>query len=156
MQQEKKEVSIWSGKVFSSGWVEARGGVSDVTDPSNGGLLGVTGIANGEDVAAAAQAARRAQKEWAAIPFSERAEIVRKAAEKLKERENEFADWNVRECGAIRQKGLWEAGITYQQMHQAASLAFLPDGTSFPSAVAGPLVPQQPAVFIRKTWQIGT
>lgn len=139
MQQERREASIWSRKVFSSGWVEARGGVSDVTDPSNGDLLGVTGIANGEDVAAAAQTARRAQKEWAAIPFSERAEIVRKAAEKLKERENEFADWNVRECGAIRQKGLWEAGITYQQMHQAASLAFLPDGTSFPSAVAGRL-----------------
>lgn len=140
MQQErKKEVPIWSGKVFSSGWVEARGGASDVTDPSNGDLLGVVGIANGEDVAAAAQSARRAQKEWAAIPFSERAEIVRKAAEKLKERENEFADWNVRECGAIRQKGLWEAGITYQQMHQAASLAFLPDGTSLPSTVAGRL-----------------
>lgn len=140
MQQErKKEVPNWSGKVFSSGWVEARGGVSDVTDPSNGDLLGVVGIANGEDVAAAAQSARRAQKEWAAIPFSERAEIVRKAAEKLKERENEFADWNVRECGAIRQKGLWEAGITYQQMHQAASLAFLPDGTSLPSTVAGRL-----------------
>ena len=125
--------------MFSSGWVEARGGASDVTDPSNGDLLGVVGIANGEDVAAAAQSARRAQKEWAAIPFSERAEIVRKAAEKLKERENEFADWNVRECGAIRQKGLWEAGITYQQMHQAASLAFLPDGTSLPSTVAGRL-----------------
>ncbi|NKI17867.1 benzaldehyde dehydrogenase [Spongiibacter sp. KMU-166] len=139
MQQERREASIWSRKVFSSGWVEARGGVCDVTDPSNGDLLGVTGIANGEDVAAAAQTARRAQKGWAAIPFSERAEIVRKAAEKLKERENEFADWNVRECGAIRQKGLWEAGITYQQMHQAASLAFLPDGTSFPSAVAGRL-----------------
>jgi benzaldehyde dehydrogenase (NAD) len=34
---------------------------------------------------------------------------------------------------------LWEAGITYQQMHQAASLAFLPDGTSLPSTVAGRL-----------------
>ena len=42
MQQErKKEVPIWSGKVFSSGWVEARGGASDVTDPSNGDLLGL-------------------------------------------------------------------------------------------------------------------
>ena len=56
MQQERREASIWSGKVFSSGWVEARGGVCDVTDPSNGDLLGVTGIANGEDVAAAAAA----------------------------------------------------------------------------------------------------
>ena len=34
MQQERREASIWSGKVFSSGWVEARGGVCDVTDPS--------------------------------------------------------------------------------------------------------------------------
>lgn len=138
-QERKKEVPTWSGKVFSSGWVEARGGVSDVTDPSNGDLLGVVGIANGEDVETAAQSAKRAQKEWAARPFSERAEIVRKAAEKMKERENEFADWNVRECGAIRQKGLWEVGITYEQMHQAASLAFLPDGTSLPSTVAGRL-----------------
>jgi benzaldehyde dehydrogenase (NAD) len=139
MLQERKEAPVWSGKVFSSGWVEARGGVANVTDPSTGDILGVTGIVNDEDVAAAAQAAKRAQKEWAALPFSERAEIVRKAAEKLKERENEFADWNVRECGAIRAKGLWEAGITYQQMHQAASLAFLPDGTSLPSTVAGRL-----------------
>jgi len=55
------------------------------------------------------------------------------------EREAEFADWNVRECGAIRPKGLWEAGITYEQMHQAASLAFLPNGTLFPSTVPGRL-----------------
>jgi benzaldehyde dehydrogenase (NAD) len=135
--RETKEQPIWYGKVFSSNWVEARGGVANVVDPSNGDILGITGVANGEDVDAAVNAAKRAQKEWAAIPFSERAAIVRKAAEKLKEREHEFADWNVRECGAIRPKGLWEAGIAYEQMHQAAGLAYLSNGTLFPSAVPG-------------------
>jgi benzaldehyde dehydrogenase (NAD) len=76
--------------------VEAGGGVSNVIDPSNGDRLSVPGIANGEDVVAAAQVAERAQKKWAAIPFSERAAIVRKAAKTLKKREKEFADWNVR------------------------------------------------------------
>jgi benzaldehyde dehydrogenase (NAD) len=106
MIRETKEQPIWHGKVFSSNWVEAQGGVANVVDPSNGNIIGVTGVANGKDVDAAVNAAKRAQKEWAAIPFSERAAIVRKAAEKLKEREHEFADWNVRECGAIRPKGL--------------------------------------------------
>jgi len=139
MMRETKDKPVWSGKVFSSGWVEAQGGVADVVDPSNGTILGVTGVANGEDVAAAAKAAKSAQKDWAALPFTERAAIVRKAAEKLKEREHEFADWNVRECGAIRPKGLWESGITYEQMHQAAGLAFLPNGSLFPSSIAGRL-----------------
>jgi len=130
---------VWHGKLFSNGWVVPRGGVAKVIDPSSGDLLGVTGVANGEDVAAAARAAKEAQKKWAAVPFSERAAILRTAAEKLREREAEFADWNVRECGAIRPKGLWEAGITYEQMHQAASLAFLPNGTLFPSTVPGRL-----------------
>jgi len=139
MMRETKDKPVWSGKVFSSGWVEAQGGVTNVVDPSNGTILGVTGVANGEDVAAAAKAAKSAQKDWAALPFTERAAIVRKAAEKLKEREHEFADWNVRECGAIRPKGLWESGITYEQMHQAAGLAFLPNGSLFPSSIAGRL-----------------
>ncbi|MBV2133342.1 benzaldehyde dehydrogenase [Pseudomonas sp. MAP12] len=134
---ETKEQPIWGGKIFSSTWVEARGGVANVVDPSNGDILGITGVANREDVDVAVSAAKIAQKEWAAMPFSERAAIVRKAADKLKEREHEFADWNVRECGAIRPKGLWEAGITYEQMHQAVGLASLPNGALFPSAVSG-------------------
>ncbi|MDD2225747.1 benzaldehyde dehydrogenase [Tepidiphilus succinatimandens] len=131
------KLPIWHGKVFSNGWVVPRGGVADVVDPSSGDVLGVTGIANSEDIATAASAAKEAQKKWAAMPFNDRAAILRKAAEKLREREAEFADWNVRECGAVRMKGVWEAGITYEQMHQAASLAFLPNGTLFPSQVPG-------------------
>lgn len=84
MMRETKDKPVWSGKVFSSGWVEAQGGVTNVVDPSNGTILGVTGVANGEDVAAAAKAAKSAQKDWAALPFTERAAIVRKAAEKLR------------------------------------------------------------------------
>lgn len=137
MDLKTKEAPAWSGKIFDGGWVQARGGVADVVDPSNGDVLGSIGVANSEDVSAAAEAAKTAQMKWAAVPFSERAAVLRKAAELLKTREKEFADWNVKECGAIRQKGLWEAGITHEQMQQAASLAFLPNGTLFPSAVAG-------------------
>jgi len=75
---------VWHGKLFSNGWVVPRGGVAKVIDPSSGDLLGVTGVANGEDVAAAARAAKEAQKKWAAVPFSERAAILRTAAEKLR------------------------------------------------------------------------
>ena len=56
----------WDSKIFSNGWVSAKGGVLNSTEPATGATLATVGSANAADVAAAAAGARAAQPEWAA------------------------------------------------------------------------------------------
>jgi benzaldehyde dehydrogenase (NAD) len=58
----------WQGKVYSSGWRIARGGVVEAIEPATGEVLATTGLADAADVDAAVSAARQAQPDWAAQP----------------------------------------------------------------------------------------
>lgn len=137
MNSSQANKPSWSGKLYSEGWVDAHGGVVAVVDPADGKEIASVGLADAVDVDRAAKSAKKAQKAWAKLPFAQRSAIIRKAAELLQERQLEFADWNVRESGGIRPKALWETSFTYEQMHQAAGLAYLPDGEVYPSLVPG-------------------
>ena len=127
----------WQGKIFNGQWAIGGKGSSDVIDPATDDLLGAVGLTSIADVDASVASAKKAQLDWAALPFTARAAIIRAAADRLRERTDEFADWNVRECGAIRPKGQWEVGITYDQMQQAAGLTSLANGLVYPSTVPG-------------------
>jgi len=72
--------ATWRGKVYSGGWVAASGEAA-VTEPATGNELGRTGIAGPADIARAAGQAQAAQSAWAATPYTQRAAILRKAAE---------------------------------------------------------------------------
>ena len=91
----------WQGKIFSSGWRDAQGGVMDSVEPATGDVLATVGLANAADVASAAAAAAVAQPEWAAKTGPERAALLRKAAEVLSTNRGEFETWLVREGGAV-------------------------------------------------------
>lgn len=127
----------WHGKIYNGQWAQGAGGSADVVDPATDAVLGSVGLPSVADVDASVASAKIAQQGWAALPFTSRASIIRAAADRLRERTDEFADWNVRECGAIRPKGQWEVGITFDQMQQAAGLTSLANGLVYPSTVPG-------------------
>ena len=56
-------------RLFLDGeWIKGGGGSRDVVNPSDGGTLGSTGIADTGDVDRAVQAGRAAQLAWAEAP----------------------------------------------------------------------------------------
>ena len=73
--------SIWQGKAYSGGWKEPGGGRAAVIEPATGAELASVGIATPADIAAATTAAAAAQPTWAALPYTQRAAILRKAGE---------------------------------------------------------------------------
>ncbi len=73
-------------------WVEsASGGRFDVTDPATGELVGSVPDAGESDVKAAIDAAAGALGEWKALPALERARILRRAADLIRERRDTIA-----------------------------------------------------------------
>ncbi len=68
-------------------------------NPATGELLGHVDIAGPEQVDAAVLAAREAQPGWAALGAAERARILRRAAEILRERNDELAALETRDTG---------------------------------------------------------
>lgn len=101
-------------------------------NPYNGELLCELRAADVSDVDAAYRAAAEAQKAWAATPPGARAEIFRRAAAILQDRQDEIIGWLVRESGSTRIK----AGIEWQAMlgglNEAASMPYRMDGRILP------------------------
>ncbi len=133
-----KHVDFTTGsKIYSGGWVEGAGGVSDIYEPATGNHVASIATASEEDVDRAAAIAKAAQPAWAATSFETRARIVRNAAEILKSRTDELLRWQAQEGGSAVGKASWEINATYEQMHVAASLPHMAAGELFPSSVPG-------------------
>ncbi|MGB8267062.1 MAG: aldehyde dehydrogenase family protein, partial [Candidatus Velthaea sp.] len=65
------EPTTWDGLGFVDGW-QTLHGVQTVVEPATGATLGRVGMANAADVARATSLARRAQTDWAALPYERR------------------------------------------------------------------------------------
>lgn len=73
-------------------WVEAAdGGRFDVTDPATGEVVGSVPNADDTDVRAAIDAAAGALESWSRLPAIQRARILRRAADLIRERLHEIA-----------------------------------------------------------------
>ncbi|HEY1914088.1 MAG TPA: benzaldehyde dehydrogenase [Streptosporangiaceae bacterium] len=127
----------WQGKVYSSGWNSARGGVIETIEPATGEVLATVGLANAADIDAAAAAARRAQPEWAAQTGPQRATLIRAAARLLEDNRAEFEGWLVREGGAIPGKAAFEVDLTLGELWEAAALPTQPWGALLPVSEPG-------------------
>ncbi|MBF5008083.1 benzaldehyde dehydrogenase [Burkholderia pseudomultivorans] len=122
---------VWAGKFFSGGWT-AGPGTADVIEPATGATLGRIGIADGETVAGASAAARRAQPAWFGLPYDERSAVLRRAAAVAEAHFDAIVDWTVRESGSTRAKAAFETSVTIKALHEAAGL---------PSRAAGEVLP---------------
>jgi benzaldehyde dehydrogenase (NAD) len=126
--------ATWQDRVFTGSWVSGGAGVREVLEPATGAVLGSIGLANSADVAAAAERAVVAQREWAARPHTERAAVLVKAAALLSEHSNEIAGWLVRASGSVRLKAGIEIEGSAGECTQAAAQASAPYGELLPSA----------------------
>src|SRR5262249_44726425 len=90
----------WNGLIYSGGWAKSSGGDAAVTEPATGQEIARTGIGNAEDIAGACARAAAAQRGWAAVPFEERAAILRRAGSLFEENAADIEGWLVRESGS--------------------------------------------------------
>jgi len=125
--------SIWSGQVYSAGWQQASGGDAAVIEPATGAEIGRVGIASPADVAAAATAAAAAQPAWAALPYTERAAILRRAGDIWKANAEEIEGWSIREGGKIVPAAQFETHVATEEVYEAATLPSRPYGDLLPS-----------------------
>jgi benzaldehyde dehydrogenase (NAD) len=124
----------WQGMVFSDGWAKPDGGDAAVIAPATGEEIGRIGVAAPSDVARAAQSAAAAQEKWAATPYTERAQVLRRAGHLWDVHAAELCDWLVREAGSIPAKAGVETSTAAQECYEAAALASHPLGEIIPSA----------------------
>jgi benzaldehyde dehydrogenase (NAD) len=125
--------ATWRGKVYSGGWI-GTGTEAAVTEPATGGELGRTGIAGAAEVSRAAQQAAAAQPAWAATPYTQRAAILRKAAEIWLANAAEIENWSIREGGKIPPAAQFETHVATEEIFEAATL---------PNRAAGEIIPSE-------------
>jgi benzaldehyde dehydrogenase (NAD) len=122
------DTGIWQEKVFSDGWAKSEGGSADVVEPATGATLGRVGVAGAAEVTAAAVRAAAAQHMWAALPYTERAAVLRRAGVLWEQHAEEVADWLIREAGSIAPKAAFEVATAAQECYEAAASASQPYG----------------------------
>ena len=121
--------STWEGRIFSGEWINGSGEEYDAVEPATGKTLGRVGSATPADVDKAVERAVRAQQEWAARPYSDRAAVLRRAARLFEEHQHEIETWLMRESGAIRPfAALQVTSGGVEECHEAAALAGAPYG----------------------------
>ena len=123
----------WQGRVYSGGWVTPEGGDAAVIEPATGAELGRTGIASPADVARAARLAAAAQPAWAAVPHTERAALLRRAAAIWEANAPEIEQWVIRESGKIVPAAQFETHVSLGEIYEAATLPSRPYGDLLPS-----------------------
>ncbi|GAB3499739.1 benzaldehyde dehydrogenase [Amycolatopsis cihanbeyliensis] len=128
------DTTIWTGRIAGEGWRTGSGGDRAVIEPATGTELGRLGMAGAEDVAHAAEAATGAQRDWAARPYHERAEVLRRAGELWQRHATEVQDWLIAEAGSVRAKATVETDMAAQECFEAAALTSAPRGELLPSA----------------------
>ena len=123
----------WHGKTFNGDWIDARGGLIDVVEPASGRLLHQVGRATTDDVHAAVEQARAAQRAWAGTPPRERAAVFHRAASILQAHAAAAAALIARETGAILPKGEHEVREAIVLLQRAAAMPLQAQGQVLPS-----------------------
>jgi benzaldehyde dehydrogenase (NAD) len=124
----------WQGRIRKAGkWQPGAGGDYAVVAPATGEEIGRMGLATAEDVHEAAQAAREAQREWAAQPHTARAAVLRRAGDLWAEHAEEISGWNVREVGAVPGLAGFALHVAAEECYAAAALPGLAMGELLPS-----------------------
>lgn len=105
----------------------------DVLNPSTEEVISRQPEGTIEDVNAALDAARNAQKAWAATPVIERAQYLKKLANGIRARREEFIDIIMREQGKTLNWATVETDVTAEYFDYMASFARHIEGEIIPS-----------------------
>lgn len=118
----------WEGRIHSGGWVNGHGASIPVTEKATAAELGVVGSATAEDLDAAVAAARTAQRDWAGLPYGERAAVLLRAAALLEAEPGRLMPWLVREAGSAQGKAAFELSLVVSELQESAATASAPYG----------------------------
>ncbi|HDS1744031.1 MULTISPECIES: benzaldehyde dehydrogenase [Pseudomonas] len=124
---------LWNERLFTGTWVPGEMPATTVTSPGNGQPLGTLANAGAEQVERSAREAAKAQRNWYALPYEERASVLRKAAAIAEQYQAEIADWIVCESGSTQAKAGFESSITIKSLHEACALPSRSQGEVLPS-----------------------
>ncbi|MFF7860112.1 MULTISPECIES: benzaldehyde dehydrogenase [unclassified Pseudomonas] len=125
---------LWNERLFTGTWVPGELPATAITSPGNGQALGTLANAGARQVEQSARVAATAQRSWYALPYDERAKVLRKAAAIAEQYQAEIADWIVRESGSTQAKAGFEASITLKSLHEASALPSRSQGEVLPSS----------------------
>ncbi|MDQ1618682.1 MAG: benzaldehyde dehydrogenase [Actinomycetota bacterium] len=120
--------TAWQGKIWCSGWADGSGEPYPVVSPSTGQQLATMGQATAADVSRAAAVAGEAQREWAALPYNERAAVLRRAGDLWHANAEEITGWLVNESGSIGPFAGFQIMTSAQECYEASALASAPYG----------------------------
>lgn len=120
--------NAWDEKIFNGAFVAGSGGTLEVTAPATGDVIATIGQADVADLDNAVAAAKAAQPAWAALPYTERAAVMTKAAALLAGDPERLTRWIVPESGSGQGKAGFEAMLVTSELSAAAALAAQPYG----------------------------
>jgi benzaldehyde dehydrogenase (NAD) len=126
--------AVWEGKIYVDGWTPGGADPAPSVEPATGKELGLLGRASVEDVRRAGAKALEAQVGWAALPYTERAAVLRRAGDLFREHAEDIHGWLIREGGAIGGRAAFETDTAAQECYEAAALASAPYGEILRSA----------------------
>lgn len=109
--------ALWQGKFFNGQW-QAASQSREAVEVATGQVLGAIGYADGRDIAASAQAAKAAQRDWWRRPYQERQAVMERAADMMVQHQAEIIDWLVKESGSLPLKAGFEWRVSHQVMKQ--------------------------------------
>jgi betaine-aldehyde dehydrogenase len=151
------------GVFYGGKWHDPKGGrYVEQTNPGTGDSLGKAADAGADDIDAAVKAAKAALKEWKRVPPLERAKMLKKIAEVLRNNAGELAMIDAADCGNPIAEMIMDATIAAAQIDffaglvtemKGASIPMGPDRINFsvrePLGVVGRIVPfNHPFMFI--------
>ncbi len=118
---------------YGGAWHDpASGAFAETLNPSSGESLGRVGIGGAADVDAAVAAAKRGFVEWRAVPPLERAKILRRIAQLLRENAGELALIDAANCGNPVREMASDAMVAAAQIDFFAGLVTEMKGSSIP------------------------
>jgi len=121
------------GVYYGGAWHEPKGGrTTDQINPGTGESLGRVADAGPDDIDAAVKAAKAAFKEWRRVPPLERAKMLKKIAEVLRDNAGELAMIDAADCGNPIAEMIMDATIAAAQVEFFAGLVTEMKGHSIP------------------------
>ena len=112
----------WGGNIFTGEWAAPDGGTIPVVEPATGIEIGRVGAASLGDLEQSVARAREVQTDWAAVSFTERAAVMRRAADLWTQHSADVHNWLMREAGGVRLKAQYEVYGAVQECLESSEL----------------------------------
>lgn len=119
--------SNWDNSIFNGAFASGAGTV-DVIAPATGQVIATVGRADPGDLDNAVAAAKAAQPAWAALPYTERAAVMTRAAAILAADPERLTRWLVPEAGSGQGKADFETMLVTTELQAGAALTAQPYG----------------------------